>query len=152
MTKISKNSEVSKAKTEKNVPVQKEAKKVVGIINEDGSVINFKSLEEAKEIGFKLRKQVKQLDYIKTNITFLEKVSNSAIENTGVVSDNEESDEYGILLLPMGKLRYISDRFDDNEYTIIRKQEVVAEFSKFTLKVLKHQSDLLQNDILNIKR
>ena len=63
MTKISKNSEVSKAKTEKNVPVQKEAKKVVGIINEDGSVINFKSLEEAKEIGFKLRKQVKQLDY-----------------------------------------------------------------------------------------
>lgn len=134
------------------VTVEKKEKEVIATITNDNQIIEFNSIDQAKEIAEKLKTKTKNLDYIKLNIDFMRKVQAASLdsaENSTLISSSEGGSRYGILVMPVEDLEHVARHRKQDEYTIIQRAEVVGEFAKFTIKVLDQQKEILEASILN---
>ena len=149
MTKVKEKNPLTTTVQGKVLP-KKTTKTLVGQITSDNQVIKFSSVEEAKKEAQRIANATSKIDYINTNIKFMEDVQKSAInDNSIVVSDDEQEHiTHGILVMPVSELNDIVRHRDSNKYTLIRQPIVVQEFSKFTLKVLANQKEQLEQDII----
>ena len=117
-----------------------EAKVIVAEIAQNGEITEkkavFQSVEEAEKRADLLSKKIKNLNYLKENAKFIQKVL-----------DYEEEEEFCIVLI--NKQDFTNMVRNHTQYTIVKKQEIVLKYSEALLTYTETMQNELEKEILN---
>lgn len=141
--------------TKVNKKNQEKKTTLVGIVTDDKAIElpnkpSFESLEQARIFAEKIATLNKQYSSIKSNLEFLKQVTKDSLEALKLGSDISE---YCILVAKTDEVKgFLNYSRKENDHTIIKKQEVVNQFSFFVSGVLEQYLTDIENEILNLQK
>lgn len=142
MTKIVKK-RIENNSEEKVIVAEIKGEEEVQIFNNPNTL----TIEEVEKRNEQLTKKIKDLHYLNSNISFIEKVVKNSKEFSIDPTENLE-EEYCIVLCNKSILDSLFRYEKKENFSIVRKKEIVEAFSTRLLNYTKDIKNQLENEII----